>query len=188
MRSQSKNYLNGMKPLRTFAPILALALLAFGFAAYHLSTATVIARHAEPVLAPAFTLETVDGKKVSLSDFKGKGVIVNFWATWCPPCRKEIPDMIELQKAYAGKFSFIGIAVNDKLENVVAYVKEKGINYPVAMGNEKVVVDYGKLLEGGQICGIPTSFAINSKGEIVTAFVGARDKHAFESVIQRLVQ
>ncbi len=188
MRSQLKNYLNGMKPLRILAPILALVLLAFSFAAYHLFTAAADARHAEPVLAPAFTLETVDGKKVSLSDFKGKGVIINFWATWCPPCRKEIPDMIELQKTYAGKFSFIGIAVNDKLENVVAYVKEKGINYPVAMGDEKVVIDYGKFLEGGQIRGIPTSFAINSKGEIVTAFVGARDKRAFESVIQRIVQ
>jgi thiol-disulfide isomerase/thioredoxin len=177
-----------MKPLRILAPILAFALSALSFAAYHFFTATANARHAEPVLAPAFTLETVDGKKVSLSDFKGKGVIINFWATWCPPCRQEIPDMIELQKAYSGKFTFIGIAVNDKPENVAAYVKEKGINYPVAMGNEKVVVDYGKLLEGGQIRGIPTSFAINSKGEIVTAFVGARDKHAFESVIQRLVQ
>ncbi len=179
-----------MKPLRVFTLILALALLlsAFSFASHHLFPASADARHAEPVLAPAFTLETVDGKKVSLSDFKGKGVIINFWATWCPPCRQEIPDMIELQKAYSGKFTFIGIAVNDKPENVAAYVKEKGINYPVAMGNEKVVIDYGKFLEGGQLRGIPTSFVINPKGEIVTAFVGARDKRAFESVIQRIVQ
>ncbi len=179
-----------MKPLRVFTPILALALLlsAFSFASHHLFTASAEARHAEPVLAPAFTLETVDGKKVSLSDFKGKGVIINFWATWCPPCRQEIPDMIELQKAYSGKFTFIGIAVNDKPENVAAYVKAKGINYPVAMGDEKVVIDYGKFLEGGQLRGIPTSFVINPKGEIVTAFVGARDKRAFESVIQRIVQ
>ncbi len=179
-----------MKLLRVFTPILALALLllTFSFTSHHLFTASAEARHAEPVLAPAFTLETVDGKKVSLSDFKGKGVIINFWATWCPPCRREIPDMIELQKAYSGKFTFIGIAVNDKPENVAAYVKEKGINYPVAMGDEKVVIDYGKFLEGGQMRGIPTSFVINPKGEIVTAFVGARDKHAFESVIQRIVQ
>jgi thiol-disulfide isomerase/thioredoxin len=179
-----------MKPLRVFAPILAFALLlsAFSVVAHHLFTASADARHAEPVLAPAFTLETVDGKKVSLSDFKGKGVIINFWATWCPPCRQEIPDMIELQKAYAGKFTFIGIAVNDMPEKVAAYVKEKGINYPVAMGNDKVVIDYGKFLEGGQLRGIPTSFVINPKGEIVTAFVGARDKHAFESMIQRIVQ
>ncbi len=179
-----------MKPLRIFTPILALALLlsAFSFASHHLFLASADARHAEPVLAPAFTLETIDGKKVSLSDFKGKGVIINFWATWCPPCRQEIPDMIELQKAYSGKFTFIGIAVNDKPENVAAYVKEKGINYPVAMGDEKVVIDYGKFLEGGQLRGIPTSFVINPKGEIVTAFVGARDKRAFESVIQRIVQ
>ncbi|MDW8465823.1 MAG: TlpA disulfide reductase family protein [Chloroherpetonaceae bacterium] len=138
--------------------------------------------------APNFTLKTLNGKKVSLSDFKGKGVILNFWATWCPPCRAEIPDMIELQKAYQDKFTFIGIVINDRAEKVAAFVKAQGMNYPVVMGDEKVISDYGKFVEGGQIRGIPTSFVINRKGEIIEAFVGARDKRTFEAAIQRAIQ
>ncbi|MFN3386285.1 MAG: TlpA family protein disulfide reductase [Candidatus Thermochlorobacter sp.] len=177
-----------MSLLRTAMPLLALSLLLMGLSSANEPRVAKLSKPktlAETALAPAFTLETTDGKKVSLSDFKGKGVIINFWATWCPPCRAEIPDMIELQKIYADKFSFIGIAVSDKPEKVAVFVKEKGINYPVVMGNEKVAADYGKFIEGGQIRGIPTSFVINRKGEIIDAFVGARDKATFESAIKR---
>ncbi|NTW89222.1 MAG: TlpA family protein disulfide reductase, partial [Desulfobulbaceae bacterium] len=82
--------------------------------------------------APDFKLQTIDGKPLRLSDYKNKAVILNFWATWCPPCRAEIPDMIELQKKYSGKkFSFIGVVVSDDLDKVQRFVKDKGINYPV---------------------------------------------------------
>lgn len=136
--------------------------------------------------APDFTLTAIDGKSLKLSDYKGKGVIINFWATWCPPCRAEIPDMVELQKEYQSKgFSFIGIAVGDEEEKVKAFVSAQNINYPVAMGSRELAVSYGKFTQEGAIRGIPTSFVINGKGEIVDYFVGGRNKAAFTDAIKK---
>ncbi len=138
--------------------------------------------------APDFTLTTTDGKTLKLSDFKGKGVIVNFWATWCPPCRAEIPDMIELQKEYESKgFSFIGIAVGDEEEKVKKFVETQKMNYPVAMGTRELAISYGKFTKEGAIRGIPTSFVINGKGEIVDYFVGGRDKATFAEAIKKAI-
>ncbi|MCS6988408.1 MAG: TlpA family protein disulfide reductase [Chloroherpetonaceae bacterium] len=136
--------------------------------------------------APPFAVQTLDGNKLALSDLKGKGVIVNFWATWCAPCRAEIPDMIELQRQYGDRFTFVGIALNDQEEKVRAFVAQNGMNYPVAMDNG-VSDEYGKLLEGG-IRGIPTSFAIDKKGNVVDVVVGMTDKDKFEEMIQRTLQ
>lgn len=138
--------------------------------------------------APDFTLTTTDGKTLKLSDFKGKGVIVNFWATWCPPCRAEIPDMVELQREYESKgFSFIGIAVSDDEEKVKAFVASQKMNYPVAMGTKGIAMSYGKFTKEGAIRGIPTSFVINGKGEIVDYFVGGRNKAAFAEAIKKVI-
>jgi thiol-disulfide isomerase/thioredoxin len=136
--------------------------------------------------APLFTVQTLDGKTLSLSDLKGKGVILNFWATWCPPCRAEIPAMIELQKEYEGKFTFIGIALNDQEEKVRAYISEKGMNYPVAMDNG-VANLYGKLIQGG-LRSIPTSFVIDKNGNIIDVIVGMADKSKFRTAIQQTLQ
>lgn len=136
--------------------------------------------------APNFTVQTIDGKTLSLADFKGKGVILNFWATWCPPCRAEIPAMIELQKEYGDRFTFIGIAVNDQEAKVKAFVLEKAMNYPVAMDNG-VASEYSKLLQGG-IQGIPTSFAIDKNGNVVDVIVGMGDKARFEEIIKKTIQ
>jgi thiol-disulfide isomerase/thioredoxin len=136
--------------------------------------------------APLFSIQTIDGKTLSLSDLKGKGVILNFWATWCPPCRAEIPAMIELQKEYEGKFTFIGIALNDQEEKVRAYISEKGMNYPVAMDNG-VATLYGKLIQGG-LQSIPTSFVIDKHGNIIDVMVGMADKSKFRTAIQHTFQ
>ncbi len=136
--------------------------------------------------APLFTVQTIDGKTLSLSDLKGKGVILNFWATWCPPCRAEIPAMIELQKEYEGKFTFIGIALNDQEEKVRAYISEKGMNYPVAMDNGMATL-YGKLIQGG-LQSIPTSFVIDKNGNIIDVIVGMADKAKFKQAIQLTTQ
>ncbi|MCS6989043.1 MAG: TlpA family protein disulfide reductase [Chloroherpetonaceae bacterium] len=138
--------------------------------------------------APDFSLTTTDGKPLKLSDYKGKGVIVNFWATWCPPCRAEIPDMMELQKEYEGKgFSFIGIAIGDEEEKVKAFVSAQKMNYPVAVGTRELAMSYGKLTAEGAIRGIPTSFVINRKGEVIGYFVGARDKATFAEAIKQAI-
>ena len=128
--------------------------------------------------APNFTLEDLNGKNVKLSDFKGKVVIINFWATWCPPCKAEIPDFIELYKTYQKKgLVILGIALDNK-EKVVKFVKDNGINYPVLMGNQEVSNLYGG------ISGIPTSFVVDRKGIIKNVFVGLRSKEVFEQNIK----
>ncbi len=136
--------------------------------------------------APLFSIQTLDGKTLSLSDLKGKGVIVNFWATWCPPCRAEIPHMIDLQKEYEGRFTFIGVAINDQEEKVNAYVLQKGINYPVAMDNGLSTL-YGKLIQGG-LTSVPTSFVIDKNGNVIEVIVGMADKATFASAIQNSIQ
>ncbi len=136
--------------------------------------------------APLFTVQTIDGKTLSLSDLKGKGVIVNFWATWCPPCRAEIPEMIELQKEHGDKFTFIGVAINDQEDKVNGFVSQKGINYPIAMDNGLSTL-YGKLIQGG-LTSVPTSFVIDKNGNIVDIIVGMADKSTFADAIQKTIQ
>jgi peroxiredoxin len=131
--------------------------------------------------APAFTLQNLDGKNVKLSDFKGKVTIIDFWATWCPPCRAEIPDFIDLYKTYQKKgLVIIGIALDDK-PKVQKFVKDQKINYPILLGNQEIANLYGG------ISGIPTTFIIDRKGEIIKTFVGQRSKEDFETIIKGLL-
>ncbi|MCE1273556.1 MAG: TlpA family protein disulfide reductase [Chlorobiaceae bacterium] len=138
---------------------------------------------AAPVKAPAFTGVTVDGKPISSADLKGKAYIVNFFATWCPPCRSEIPDMVAVQKAWAPKgFTFIGIAVNETVPSVKSFMKSNGITYPVIMATPALVQTYNRYVEGG-ITGIPTTFVIDASGNMTNVIVGPRSKAAFEQII-----
>jgi cytochrome c biogenesis protein CcmG/thiol:disulfide interchange protein DsbE len=131
--------------------------------------------------APAFTLVDVNGKSVSLADFKGKVVILDFWATWCPPCKREIPDFIKLQSEYGSKgVQIVGIAL-DQPGKVEAFVKDNGMNYPVLMGTNEVAASYGG------VEAIPTTFIIDKSGKIVTKYEGFRPKETFESQIKKLL-
>ncbi len=95
--------------------------------------------------APAFTLKTVDGKTVSLSDYKGKAVLLNFWATWCGPCKLEMPWLIDLQKKYAAQgFTVLGISEDDgSPKNVGDFAAKMGVDYPVLMADDKTSTAYG---------------------------------------------
>jgi peroxiredoxin len=131
--------------------------------------------------APGFKLVDVNGKSVSLADFKGKVVILDFWATWCPPCKREIPDFIKLQSEYGSKgVQIVGIAL-DQPNKVNAFVKENGMNYPVLMGTNEVAASYGG------VEAIPTTFVIDKNGKIVTKYEGFRPKETFESQIKKLL-
>ena len=131
--------------------------------------------------APAFSLADLNGKQVSLADFRGKVVILDFWATWCPPCKKEIPDFIELQKSYGPHgVQFVGIALDD-LDKVQAFAKQNGINYPVLLGTQEITTKYGG------IDGIPTTFVIDKQGKIVNRFEGFRPRSVFEGEIKKLI-
>lgn len=130
--------------------------------------------------APDFTLTGIDGQNVQLSSFKGKVVILDFWATWCPPCKAEIPFFVELQSQY-GKdgLAIIGAALDDP-EKVKAFAKDYGINYPVALANRDTATTYGG------IRGIPTTFVIDKKGNVVRQYVGYRPKEVFEADFKAL--
>jgi cytochrome c biogenesis protein CcmG/thiol:disulfide interchange protein DsbE len=134
--------------------------------------------------AADFKLPGVDGKTVRLSDFKGKVVILDFWATWCPPCKAEIPDFIALQKQYGPKgLQIVGVALDQEgADAVKPFAKEKGINYPIGLDPESTVPP-----SFGGVRGIPTTFVIDRKGNIVKKYVGAKPRETFEADIKALL-
>lgn len=132
--------------------------------------------------AANFSLKSTDGKEIKLSDYKGKIVILDFWATWCGPCRRGIPDLISIQKEFKDDVVVIGISLDSEStkDDVKPFIKEMGINYPVVFGNDKVVTDYGG------IEAIPTSFVIDQKSNIVDQHVGLVSKDVFTKKIKEL--
>ena len=134
-------------------------------------------------LAPDFSLLTTDGKQLKLSDYKGKIVLLDFWATWCPPCRKSIPDLIDLKKQFGSKgFEVIGISVDTETKNeVVPFMKNHGINYPFVYADNNVVMQYGG------IRAIPTSFIVDQKGKIIASYEGLLQKSVYENHIKKLL-
>jgi len=134
--------------------------------------------------APNFSLKTTDGKRVSLADYKGKAVLINFWATWCAPCKVEIPWFIDLQKQYEAQgFTILGIDDDSKDHADVPKYKEKiGINYPVLLGNDAVDKAYGGQ-EGLQF--LPTSFYVGRDGKIVEETAGLASKDIVEAHIKK---
>lgn len=129
-----------------------------------------------------FTLKAPDGGQVKLADYKGKVVLLNFWGTWCPPCRMEIPGFIELQDVYRDKgLVIVGIAVEDTPEAVRAYAAESKINYPLAMVQDDVDVAYGPMY------GLPVSFIIARDGSICRKHLGELPKERAEQEIKALL-
>jgi len=120
---------------------------------------------------------------LKLSSLRGKVVILDFWATWCPPCRKGIPDLIDIKKRYGSKgVEIVGISVDtDTKDEVIPFMKEKGINYPVVYGNQTVYMQYGG------IRAIPTSFIIDKEGKIVASYEGLVPKITYENHIKRIL-
>jgi len=125
--------------------------------------------------APDFTLKTLDGKDVSLSSLKGKAVMVNFWATWCEPCKIEMPWLVELQDKYRKDgFEILGVAMDDSGQKEIAeFARKMKVNYTVVIGSEKVANLYGGL------DGLPTNFFLDRNGKVIDSFKGLRS----ESVI-----
>ncbi len=132
--------------------------------------------------APDFVLSLINGNKLKLSENIGKIIILNFWATWCPPCRLEIPDFVSLYQEYKDKgLVIIGVSVDNNVGTVREFIQQNNVDYPVGMADRKVLQDYGG------ITGIPTTFIIDKKGDIVQKFIGYRPKEVFESEIKRLL-
>ncbi len=132
--------------------------------------------------APNFTLRTPEGKRVSLADYKGRAVLINFWATWCPPCRVEMPWFVDLRKQYAAQgFEILGISEDDaKDRSAVAKYRDKtGVNYPVLMGDDAV----GKAYKCCEF--LPTSYYVGRNGKIVEEVAALSSRSQVEANIKK---
>lgn len=142
--------------------------------------------------APDFSLRTLQDANASLSQYKGKVVLVNFWATWCDPCREEIPWLIELQEKYGPRgLVVLGVAMDDEGKSVVAPYVEKerftvggkpvSMNYPILIGTEEVAQKYGGLI------GFPTSYLVGRDGRIAKRIIGQFHYEEMDQAIQPLL-
>ena len=184
-----------------WGPIAAGVLAILAIATYKLSTSEAGAAKQTVIMAPArveptslavqedntpapdFTLQDLNGQEVRLSDLKGKVVVLNFWATWCPPCRKEIPDFNELQAQYGDKgVQFIGVALDEEgLAKVKKWTSTNPVNYPVVIADAAIKKAYGEMNA------IPVTLLIDRQGMIRTKYIGMRQKAIVESMIAPLL-
>jgi thiol-disulfide isomerase/thioredoxin len=135
-----------------------------------IQTASAEEASAVPTELPDFTLADRDGAKRSIRSWEGKSMVVNFWATWCGPCRKEIPMLKETQKANAGAgFQVVGVAVDER-EDVLKYAKEINIDYPILIGTDDGMAAVAKFGMGS--IGFPFTVFTDNKHRIVTTFLG----------------
>src|SRR5258706_1901825 len=135
-----------------------------------------------PDPAPEFKLSGLDGKPVTLADSRGKVILLNFWATWCGPCRAEIPDLVELQNKYKDRLQILGLVVDDDDQDAIKdFVEKFGINYPVALATNDIRMQYGG------IAALPTSFVLDAEGRIVQKHEGLRDPILYETEIRSLL-
>jgi thiol-disulfide isomerase/thioredoxin len=132
--------------------------------------------------APDFSLPGLTGETVRLKDYRGKVVLVDFWASWCGPCRMEVPHLVELQTEYGPRgLTIIGVAVSDREESVRMFAEQMGVNYLTALGTPEVVEAYGNFTS------IPTAFLISPDGRIAARYTGYQEKQVFLEAIEKLL-
>jgi peroxiredoxin len=135
--------------------------------------------------APAFVLRDLSGHSVSLADYRGKAVLINFWATWCAPCRVELPWFIALQQKYSAQgFVILGIDSDfpEDLPKVPGFASKMGLNYPVLYGNQQTATKYG-------CCdSLPMSYYVDRAGTVRIATVGLGERDTVETYVRRLLQ
>jgi thiol-disulfide isomerase/thioredoxin len=172
----------GRNPMAlVFVAVVAAGMLYFGFHMARRSGADHPAGIGYGTPAPNFTLETLDGKNLSLSDFRGKAVIVNFWATWCGPCKIETPWLVELQNQYGAQgLQVVGVAMDDSgKDEIEKFAKEMGVNYPVLIGKEAVGDAYGG------VPALPESFFVGRDGKIVDRIIGLKGRGEIEDSVKK---
>ena len=134
-------------------------------------------------VAPDFSLQDLSGQPLNLASYRGKVVLLDFWATWCTPCRAEIPRFVEFQDRYRDQgLQVIGISMDDGPKPVLDFYREFKMNYPVALGNEKVAQAYGGVL------GLPVTFLIDRDGRVAAKYVGEVQMATLEQGIESVLQ
>ncbi len=172
---------NRSRVLIQLAIIAALAAGLYLFSRYKFRPAE-LEQTAQRNVAPDFSLQDLNGQRLSLSKYKGKVVLLNFWATWCDPCRREIPRFVELQSKYGDRgFQVVGISLDDDAKEVPPFYQQYKMNYPVAVGNEKLADRYGEIL------GLPVNFLIDRDGRIAARHLGEANIPKLESEIRYLL-
>jgi thiol-disulfide isomerase/thioredoxin len=136
----------------------------------------------DPDPAPEFKVKDLEGHDLDLASARGKVVLLNFWATWCGPCRAEIPSLIALQEHYKDQIQIIGLVVDqDDEQELRSFVQGEGLNYPIALAPGKTRIDYGG------IAALPTLFVINSEGKVVQKHVGLFNPALYEAEVRALL-
>lgn len=170
--------------MKQTALIMIAALIALGLG--------ITARHLFPVVEknvigtlPEFNLPDLSGRQHNISEWRGKVLVINFWATWCPPCRKEIPDFIALQEHYAAQgVQFIGIALEDRAP-VAEYSAAGKINYPILLGGDNGISLAHQL--GNNVDAVPYTLVVDKQGQIIHRHPGEFSKEQIEEVIAPLL-
>lgn len=152
--------------------VLCLFAVAFSSASCRKSERSVVVEEGK---APDFTLSDVSGKKVTLSELRGKVILVEFWATWCPPCKDAVPEMNKLYEKYKGKdVQVLAISVDqggDVVSKLNSFIREHRVNYPVLVDDKKVNVSYG-------VANVPVAFIVDKEGKVAKKHIGFMDELA----------
>ncbi len=173
--------MRGLLRAGVFVFVLAgIVLIRYGWE----PAAAAVQPAADRTAAPQFTLRDATGKDTKLADFRGKAVLLNFWATWCGPCKLEIPWFIEFQNKYRSQgLAVVGVSMDeDGWKVITPYVQKVGMNYPVLLGNEDVAKRYGG------VDGLPTTFLIDRTGKIAAMHTGIVGKNTYEEEILQLLK
>lgn len=166
--------------LLTIVMLLLVAVAVFYLVRHHGVPAAASAQQGG--LAPDFRLADLSGQSLSLSSYRGKVVLLDFWATWCVPCREETPHLIDLQNKYGTQgLQVIGVSMDDSPEPVRDFYQHYKMNYPVVMGDART----GELFGG--VLGLPIAFVIDPEGRITSKHIGSTDITVFEKEVVKLL-